>query len=217
MDIVRGFIKISGITDVNDLFNLNNIYSAQFAEKDMIYLPEDSPGIDNIFEIILKAEILSCRFINTPTGTSIIFDGIKSLKIISTEINSDGKANFSYIKLPFNIFAKSPKVVGKMQDYDIYIMDAFFTLLDTKRIYSHITYLLHLNIDLPIKKPENEIEAIKKCSKQLTDKENRNDNKLEIAETRPIDIKNQSKTMPKEKNSDHATEVSYVELDAKYL
>jgi len=37
MDIVRGFIKISGITDVNDLFDLNNIYSAQFAEKDMIY------------------------------------------------------------------------------------------------------------------------------------------------------------------------------------
>ena len=191
MDIVRGFIKISGITDVNDLFNLNSVHIAQFAEKDTIYLPEDSPGIDNIFEIILKAEILSCRFIRTPAGTTIVFDGIKSLKIISTEINSEGKAKFSYIKLPFNTFIESTNVVEKLQNYEIYIIDAFFSILDAKRIYSHITYLLHLNTDIPITKREHKIEAMSKYSEHMADKEKKKENQLELTQIEQIAQKSQ--------------------------
>lgn len=145
MDIVRNFINVIGVTS-NDEFpdNMKGCI-IQYSETETIYVPEDRRGIKSIFQIMLKVDVTSTRDVKTPIGSTVIFDGIRRFKIIYTETEDDGKANFLDLELPYNTFAEVSANLGKIEEVNVYILDAYFELLDSRRIYSHILYLVNIN------------------------------------------------------------------------
>ncbi|MCX7922617.1 MAG: hypothetical protein N3B21_11510 [Clostridia bacterium] len=107
MDVVRNFINISGLADENELaVSINNGQTIQYSETDTIYIPFNQPEISSIFQIMIKVELRSSRAINTPDGATVIFDGVKKLKIIYTEKGDTGKASFLNTEFPYNIYCR---------------------------------------------------------------------------------------------------------------
>lgn len=67
----------------------------------------------------------------------------KKLKIIYTSGSSLDSANLLTISTPYNTFVDIPDGYTGLDKAEVYIMDAYFSLLDGRRIYSHILYLVH--------------------------------------------------------------------------
>lgn len=147
MDIIRNFINISGLADENDLPKSVDGQIIQYSENDIIYIPDAQPEIQSVFSIMIKTEVKSSRKINTPLGTTVILDGLKRLKMIYSSKGDGDKANFLDLELPFNTFVELPKDISP-RDIEIYVIDAYFSLLDGRRLYSHILYMVYVNFDL---------------------------------------------------------------------
>lgn len=143
MDIVRNFINISGIADENDLPNKINGQVIQYSEADTIYIPENQPEIQSIFQIIIDIKITGSRKIQTPVGYSLVLDGIKKLKIIYTDTEGTGKANFIDIVIPYNTFVEASDNIN-LGNVSVYVIDAYFDILDKRRIYSSMLYLINV-------------------------------------------------------------------------
>lgn len=147
MDIMRNFIHVIGITPEEELPNKINGQVIQYSDVETIYIPENKPAAKNIFEVQVQVEITSSRLISTPLFRTIIIDGIKKYKIIYTSNDSSDSANFFVVNTPYNTFIELPDNCRNRDNAKVYIMDAYFDLLDDKRIYSYILYLVHAPYD----------------------------------------------------------------------
>lgn len=148
MEIIRNFINISGLSNIDDLPKYTNGQQVQYSEIETIFIPENQPDIKSIFQILIKTKFVSKRIIPTHVGNTIVIDGIKELKIIYSQTDNTGKAIFSNIELPFNTFIEMPNDIIT-ENISIYVLDAYFSMLDKRRIYSHFVYLLNVNFDIP--------------------------------------------------------------------
>lgn len=143
MEIVRNMVNITGIADEAELPDRIRGQMIQFSDTDTLYIHENQPEISSIFQIMIKAQINETRRIKTPSGYSVVLDGKKSFKIIYTQKDQVGKASFLEVELPLNTFAEI-KDDDIVEHINIYILDAYFELIDSKKIYSNILYLIDI-------------------------------------------------------------------------
>ena len=141
MEVVRNSINIAGLADENTLPDSIHGQMIQCSEADTIKIDDNQPEISSIYQVILKLNVKESRYIKTPVGNTMILDGRKMIKIVYTQKSESGKANFIELSLPFNAFVEVPDNT-KIENVNVYILDAFFDLLDERRIYSHIVYLI---------------------------------------------------------------------------
>ena len=144
MDVVRNFIKVSGIADEQELLSIVSGQIIQYSENDTIFIPENMPEIENLFNVVIDIDIRKSRRVNTTLGSTIILDGLKLLKVIYASKEDGGRVRLVDLELPYNTFVELPKNVAAF-DTRVYIIDAYFSLLDSRRIYSHIVYLVYAN------------------------------------------------------------------------
>lgn len=152
MGIIRNSIDVVGITPENQLPKEVKGQLIEYAETEDIDIPKEKAGMYNILQINIKAHIKSNRIINTSFGKIIVLDGVKKLKIMYTEGEYTDKANIVNLKLPFNTFIELSKEDEEIDVIKVYIMDAYFELIDERKLYSHIIYL----VDVHYKTGENE-------------------------------------------------------------
>jgi len=145
MEIVRNFISISGLAEADVLPNNIRGQQIQYSEAETIYIPKNQPDIKSLFQVLIKVRIMSTRSILTPTGNTIVIDGIKKLKLIYTQCDTSGKAVFLDLELPFNTFFELPANV-ELVNIEIYVLDAYFSLLDERRIYSHFVFIVNVSV-----------------------------------------------------------------------
>lgn len=145
MEMVRNFINISGLADEDEIPKNIRGQILQYSEAQTIYIPKSQPDIKSIFQVMIRVEIKSTRSIFTPIGNTIVIDGIKKLKIIYTQNDDSGKANFLDMELPYNTFIESPDRI-EPDSIKIYVLDAYFNLLDERRIYSHFIFMVNLPV-----------------------------------------------------------------------
>jgi hypothetical protein len=145
MGIVRNFIDIIGITSENELPDKISGQIIEYSEVEDIIIPEHKQRVKNIFQIMIQVEVKSTRTINAPLGKIIIIDGIKKLKIIYEEKSDSRKASILNLELPYNTFFELERGIEESKDIKIDILDAYFQLLDNRRIYSHIVYMVQVN------------------------------------------------------------------------
>lgn len=145
MEIMRNFISITGLVNENDLPHEIKGQVVQYSETETIFIPDHQPDVKSIFQIIIKVEITNSRKIKTPGGYTIIIDGIKKLKIIYTQNNNSDRANFLDLELPYNTYIELPEYTT-LENISVYILDAYFSLLDNRKIYSHFLYLVNVSV-----------------------------------------------------------------------
>jgi hypothetical protein len=147
MGLLRNFIDISGITPESDLPDKINGQLLEFSEVEHFYIPEDKPGIKNIYQMSVKVEILSTRTIKAPLGRIIVLDGVKKIKILYTGCSHEDAASLVDIELPFNTFVDIPKEGPDIDHVNIFIADAYFKAIDSRKLYSFILYMIDVGYD----------------------------------------------------------------------
>lgn len=145
MEIVRNFINVLGLTPISELPDRINGQVIQHGDVETIYITEENFSAKCIFQIILQAKITSTRRIEAPLGTTLIIDGYKELKILYSEDGDSSKARITTIRLPYNTFAELPSRETVVEKINLYLLDGYFELLDSRRIYSFITYLVDIH------------------------------------------------------------------------
>jgi hypothetical protein len=164
MDIVRNFIKVSGIVSEEELPANINGNIIQYSETETIFIPNLTSGIQSIFHIMLQVDLSPVRKINTPYGVTVILDGIKTMKILYSDKSSDGNASLLNLETPYNAFVEIPKDCKSDFDIKLHILDGYFKTLGADRIYCYIVYLITLNYS---KNSHEEIGDVKNATRVL--------------------------------------------------
>ena len=141
--MIRNFIDVIGITPENKLPTKINGQIAQYSENETIFITEGRHKIKNIFQIKIDIKITSKLVIDAPLGKVVVLDGIKRFRIKSNEKDNSKRENIIEVETPFNSFFELPKGINKYKDVEVYIMDAYFQLIDSNKIYSHMIYLIN--------------------------------------------------------------------------
>lgn len=162
MGIFRNSIDIIGITPENELPRKINGQLVEYSELDYILLNESKKRFGYIQQIEVSVDVKGTRTIKSPNSKIIVVDGIKNFKILS-KIHSDKVSTFN-IEMPYNTFLDLPKEVDKMEELKIYIVDAYFQLVHSKKIYSHILYMINAKYKIPSDKKESKDSSLNKNS-----------------------------------------------------
>ncbi|MBF8984563.1 hypothetical protein IZY60_13535 [Lutibacter sp. B2] len=205
--MIRNFINITGIAHEDELPIKINSQMIQYSDIETLFIPEDSPEIKSIYEIMVEVEIKSNRMIHSPLGNIIVIDGIKKYKIIYTENENNGKTNMQYLNVPYNTFIEFPNKQTSIPKIKVYILDAYFDLLAPRKIYSHTLYLVDVdstseNNDLEIEDNAYSLDLKNNLETKENHKKALNEmviSKEMLKENRPIDHNN------------------LVDIDAEYL
>ena len=147
MGIIRNSIDIIGITPEDELPKKINGQLIEYSEVEHIYIPEDSPRLGNIHQISIDLKTTSHRIIKAPTGEIIVLDGVKKLKVIYSRKGYSDRANIVNLQIPFNTFIELTNTPIKVEDIDIHIVDAYFTRIGSRKLYSYTLYMV--NVPLP--------------------------------------------------------------------
>lgn len=151
MGVIRNNINIEGITPEEDLTKKNNGHTIIYSDTETLFIPDNKPSIKSIYEITINIELCSQKTIHTPMGKILILDGIKKYKVICTENNETEKVSMLQLEMAFNTFTELPANIN-FPEVKIYIIDAYFSLLDIRKIYGHYIYFLEINYEKETKK-----------------------------------------------------------------
>lgn len=142
MGIVRNFIEVAGITSEDELPDRSYGQLVKYSEVENIAVPREKPGIKEIYQIGINIEIKSKRTINTADSKTMVLDGTKTLKIVCTQFDDPDKVIMLNLSLPYNTFIEVPCQVKNVENIYIHVLDAYFEVLDKRKIYSHFVYLV---------------------------------------------------------------------------
>lgn len=144
MGTIRNYINIEGMVSEKELCKNEKGHTIIYSDIETLFIPKDKPDIKNIYEILMSVDTVSHRAINTPLGKIIVVDGIKKLKIIYIEDDSSEKVSILNLETPFNTFTEYPEELDNFWNIKVHILDAYFSLIDSKKIYCHFLYLLEV-------------------------------------------------------------------------
>lgn len=145
--IVRNFINIEGITPEDELVGNNNGHIIIYSDIENLHIPESKPKINSIYEITVNIEVLSNKSIYTPIGKIIVLDGIKKFKILYSENTESKNVSILNLEVPFNTFTELPQGIDDILNVKVNIIDAYFSLLNSKMIYGHFLYLVDVTYE----------------------------------------------------------------------
>lgn len=157
--MIRNFIDILGIAEDNDFPTKAPHELVEFSVENILPLNTKSMP-KSIYQIILNPNINSQRVVNNPLGKISVLEGHNNIKILYYD--EMGTASMSQINLPFNTFLEIKD--SNFNSINVLIGDAYFELIHTNFIYSHILYIVYLNNteDIKVKKYDRENIEIKK-------------------------------------------------------
>lgn len=155
----RNSIDVEGITPEHKLLEKSLGMLMQYSEVDYIFIPNYKPNISNLIKINLKIKINHKKIIKSALGETIILDGIKKYKIVYVSDESIEKIISINVNSPFNTFFTIPDNQVCKNNLELHLVDAFFQLIDKKKIYSHILYMVNVETN-PKKQPSFNFEDI---------------------------------------------------------
>lgn len=144
MGILRNSIEVIGISNEEELPREINGQLIEFSETDYIYVPENRPLINNISKMEVKLNIKESRTVEAPTGRIVILEGSRKVNVTYKPVGNYS-GNFTLkLDLPFNSFIDIPNKSGEVKSIDIYILDAYFKMMSSRKIYSFMVYMINV-------------------------------------------------------------------------
>lgn len=139
--MIRNFINVVGITDESELPTECPGQFVEYSETDYLFLPEATPSVNTLYEVNLGIEILNSRIINMQNSRVYILDGNKKFKITCSSKDKSNKPLTFKFNYPFNAFIDIENN-DNVKSAKVFVLDAYFHLINPKTIYSNITYLI---------------------------------------------------------------------------
>lgn len=142
MGIVRNLIEIIGLAQEGDLPDRSYGQLIKYNEAEHIIIPREKCAIKDIYQITIQVETKSQRIINTVDSKTVIIDGVKHLKLVCTQHDEPEKVVMIHLQLPYHTFVEIPNRIGSLDKIYIHVLDAYFEVLEKRRIYGHFVYLV---------------------------------------------------------------------------
>lgn len=147
--MIRNFINIVGITDESELPTECPGQFIEYSETDYLFIPETAPALNTIYEVNLGIEVLNSRTINMKNSRVYILDGNKKFKITYSSKDKNNKSLTLKFNYPFNAFIDIENS-DNVKSAKVFVLDAYFHLINPRIIYSNITYLISVEYsDIP--------------------------------------------------------------------
>lgn len=143
MGILRNSIEVTGIASEEELPKQINGQLIEYSETDYIYVPESRPLIYSVSKVKVDVNIKESRTVNAPTGRIVILEGSKRLSITYRPIGYYEENYTLKFDLPFNTFIDLPNNAGDIKSVDIYVVDAYFKLMNNRKLYSFMVFMVN--------------------------------------------------------------------------
>ncbi|WP_163195866.1 hypothetical protein [Clostridium thermarum] len=143
--MLRNFISVTGITPESNLPKEIKGELLQHSDIDYIFIPGSKPKAKEVTHVGIQVEIKDQRIIKAPTGTIVIVDGVKKLKLSYVPLGHSKRNIQLELELPYNTFIELPEGVEKIKGIDLYVADAYFELVEGRKIYSYVFYMLNID------------------------------------------------------------------------
>lgn len=165
--IVRNLVEGIGITPYEQLPK-NPIFFTQLAIPETVEIPYGKPDIEDLMSVMVDAEVISARLINTPTAVSCegqVLLGHKlvielklrqKVKYIANEPAQSIHAayfemviNSAFVVLPPGIGTTCMEELFKQNKLVVipYIEDIYAVKLDRRRIFKNISLLIDVKVN----------------------------------------------------------------------
>lgn len=158
MAFIRNNIEIEGIKQSNDV--LNGGYVLNYFDNGTIFIPKSKGKIKYLNKVIIEMNSIEGRIINTPSGKILNIYGRKIYSLIYSEKSHD-RAQKTVLDLPFIAYVYLPLEIDDFCNLEVSVLDAFFEVIDNRKIYNHIVYLIKFNkkVSLPKSEDSKNIES----------------------------------------------------------
>ena len=172
--MLRNFISVTGITQEKIYLrgSRDNCYSIPILTI-YLYL---ATGLVKTTHIGVSVDIKNHRIIKGPKGSVIILDGFKKLKVCYIPENRSKRTIQVELYLPYNTHIEIDGDVKAISNIDIYIGDAYFELVDGRKIYSFIFYILDMDYKSASSLKEDLYEERKTTAREESRKNERREN-----------------------------------------
>lgn len=174
--MLRNFISVTGITQEKDLPKRVKGQLLQHSHIDYIFIPSNRPRVKELTHIGVSVDIKNHRIIKGPKGSVIILDGFKKLKVCYIPENRSKRTIQVELYLPYNTHIEIDGDVKAISNIDIYIGDAYFELVDGRKIYSFIFYILDMDYKSASSLKEDLYEERKTTAREDSRKNERREN-----------------------------------------
>ncbi|MEG0371561.1 MAG: hypothetical protein RR645_04610, partial [Clostridium sp.] len=142
MVFIRNNIEIEGVEQRDGV--QDGSFVLNYWENGPIFLPKSKGKIRNLNKVIIEMDSIEGRILNTPSGKVLSIYGRKIYSLIYSEKSHD-RSQKTVIDLPFVAYAYLPVGVDDVIDLEVSILDAFFEVIDNRKVHNHILYLIKFN------------------------------------------------------------------------
>lgn len=144
MGIIRNLINVEGIAQESD-FNIQpNDNIIKYSCVETLFIPSNKPEAKKINEINIKLQITDERILKSGIGKSLVLGGLKNYKVSYVENSPEATKCTACIQEPYITYLDISNDISEVEKSYVYIIDAYFHLMDSRRIYAHFVYLIHI-------------------------------------------------------------------------
>jgi len=150
--LIRNSIEIIGITAEENFPKKINGQWIEYSEVVTLFIPKNKPQIGKLIQASIKIENEYSKTISSVFGKTVILDGTKKFDFEYSSNTNSNKIYKVHLEIPFNGFIDLPSEVDNLESSNVYILDAYFNRLDSRKICSSILYLINVNYEQTISK-----------------------------------------------------------------
>lgn len=133
-------INIEGIVEESTLEDIS-LNKCELCDYNSNITLNHNTRIKDIYQISLESALKSTKSLNFKDENILILKGITLVKILAVEDTSSNNIIFLEENIYFNFSFK--KKVKELNNIEIFIIDAFFDIVDNNKIQCSLTYLFN--------------------------------------------------------------------------
>ncbi|MEF9951831.1 MAG: hypothetical protein RR840_00210 [Clostridium sp.] len=142
MTYVRNNIEIEGVDPKDGISDDGFVMS--YWENGPVFLPKSKGKIRHLNKVIIEIESIEKKILNTPAGKVLNIYARKIYSLIYSE-KSHERSQRTVLNLPFIAYTYLPEGVDDVNNLEVSVLDAFFEVIDNRKVYNHILYLIKFN------------------------------------------------------------------------
>lgn len=163
---VKDFVEVSGECNADQLPVLEEDSNWQeISVPETLEIPAAKPDISNLLEVIIGAEVISYRIINTPraatqqgialdavnfegeisTGKKLIVEGVIKQKVIYVGKRRSQSLHAAHFAYPFSTYIIIPAVTPLDAEFqiDVFVEDLYIQSFSPRKIFKNVTLFLN--------------------------------------------------------------------------
>lgn len=133
-------INIEGIVEESNLKEIC-LNKCELCDYNSYINLNHNTGIKDIYQISLESSLKSNKFLSFKDDNILILKGITLVKILAVEDTSSNNIIFLEENVYFNFSFK--RKVKELNNIEIFIIDAFFDIVNSNKIQCSLTYLFN--------------------------------------------------------------------------